>query len=63
MDDTVLAVGLAVFAGPPAIFLALGISKVDDAFKIREELIGNILGALFFEGMYIQLGGGLLPAA
>lgn len=56
MDDTVLAVCLAVVVGPPAIFVALGLSKVDDAFKIREELIGTIIGGLSFQGMYRLTG-------
>lgn len=51
MDDIVLGVGFAVVVGPPAILLALGLSTVNDAFKIREELIGTIIGGLCSQGM------------
>ena len=37
--------------GPPAVLLALSLSKVDDAFKIREELMGTMIIGYVIQGM------------
>ena len=50
-DDTLLMVTLAIFVGPPAVILALSLSKIDDAFMIREELVGTMVLGYVFQGM------------
>lgn len=44
-------VTLAIFVGPPAVILALSLSKIDDAFMIREELVGTMVLGYVFQGM------------
>lgn len=54
MDDIVVTVSLALLLAPPGFLLALTLSKIDDAFKIREELIGTIICGSAFLGMVKQ---------
>lgn len=53
MDDNILVVSLQMLLGPAAILLVLSLSRVDDAFKIREELLGTIVVAFCASGMDI----------
>lgn len=50
MDDTALVLGITLILGPPAMLLALGLSNVDDAFKIREELLATMIGGFCASG-------------
>lgn len=46
-----LVANICGFVGPPAVVLAVGLSKLDDAFMIREELMGTIIIGYVIQGM------------
>lgn len=49
-----LVISLIILLGPPAVLLVLSLSNVDDAFKLREELLVTLVMGLLLTGMYGQ---------